>query len=228
MDPASGSHAARRCFGHDFSRIPIYARTRGQEPEQVPELGTSPEAEPDAGVALQSDSRSATGVRLDYQKLSAVQGGCGDFSWQVKWTLPGATADTNGFIVQKVKQVSIGEKCSGESDDVFNIYWEAWQVKGGRVMSGLRNVESLGDEFSWSNTNGSKGTVYVTGAAKFMPNYLEPFSWKGRQGPLPSTESQPNGWSESGSKYRYAGVSDYSCCDNQFKQGKFTTEELDV
>lgn len=169
-------------------------------------------------------------ARLTYTKQTPVQGRCGDFAWQIKWGLDGAAGDANGFIVQKVKQESLTEKCDGRSDHDFYLYWEAWQVKNGKIMSGLSDRESLGDQFTWSNTNGSKGGTYVSGAAKFMPGYQEPFKW-GRvpqAGVLPATTTEPPGWSETGSKYRYVGVSDFFCCDGQYRQEKLTTEELDL
>jgi hypothetical protein len=102
--------------------------------------------------------------------------------------------------------------------------------QGGKIMSGISDRESLGDEFRSTNTVGTKGTQYSTGAAKFMENYAEPFNW-GRlkqAGPLQATTQQPPGWSETGSKYRYIGVSDYVCCEEPRRHGKLTTEELNV
>jgi hypothetical protein len=133
--------------------------------------------------------------------------------------------------VQKVRTVSLAQTCDDKSDDVFDIWWEAWRVKDGKILAGTsEDQESRGDVFQWSNTNGSKGTTYVAGAAKFMENYAEPYKW-GRvkqAGTLRATLQQPAGWSEAGSKYRYVGVSDYFCCEGQHRSGKLNTEELDV
>ncbi len=183
-----------------------------------------------ARVQRQDKPTAVNTPSLTYTAQAPVQGQCGDFRWQIKWQLNGATEQTNGFIVQKVKQVSLSQKCDDSPDDVFNIYWEAWQVKNGKIMSGLSERESLGDEFVWSNTNGSKGSTYVAGSAKFMAGYNEPFKWGHLKeaGPLPATTSQPAGWTESGSKYRFVGIPDYFCCEGQHRSSKLNTEELDV
>ena len=181
-------------------------------------------------VQRQDKQAIVSSPSLTYIAQAPVQGRCGDFSWQIKWQLNNATEQTNGFIVQKVKQVSLAKKCDDSSDDVFNIYWEAWQVKNGKIMSGISERESLGDVFTWTNTNGSKGGTYVTGSAKFMAGYKEPLSW-GRvkeAGTLPATTTQPAGWTESGSKYRFVGTPDYFCCEGQYRNSKLITEELDV
>jgi hypothetical protein len=171
------------------------------------------------------------GVTLSYAKSAPIQGRCGDFDWQIRWILQGATRATNGFIVQKVKRETLTQHCDDSSDHSFDLYWEAWQVKGGKVLAGTSETEeSKGDLFSWSGTMGSKGTTYVAGSAKFMENYTEPFKW-GRikeSGTLRGTQQQPAGWSEAGSKYRYIGVSEFSCCDNKQVPGKLMTEELNV
>lgn len=169
-------------------------------------------------------------VSLEYVKEKPVHMRCGDYAWKIRWVLKGGTGQTNGFIVQKVKIVFLGEDCGDKRADTFDVYWEAWQVKGGKIMSGTSDKESLGDEFTSTGTMGTKGTQYHAGAAKFMENYAEPFTW-GRSkhaGRLPATTTQPPGWGESGSKYRFVGVFDYACCGEPLEHGKLTIEELDV
>jgi hypothetical protein len=183
-----------------------------------------------ASLRRQRPPDAGTAVSLSYIKGAPKQGQCGDYEWQIRWVLNGATSQTNGFIVQKAKAAFLGETCDNKRADTFDIWWEAWQVKGGKIMSGISDRESLGDEFRSVNTVGTKGTQYSTGAAKFIENYSEPLAWgKLKQaGPLPATTSAPPGWSESGSKYRFIGVSDYTCCEEPRQRGKLTTEELDV
>jgi hypothetical protein len=169
---------------------------------------------------------------LTYTTQGPTQYQCGDFSWPVKWQLNGATERTNGFIVQKVKTELLTESCFNVPDHKFEVWWEAWQVKNGRIMSGTSDRESMGDELKVTGTMGSKGSTSMTGAAKFMENYTEPLGW-GRlksAGPLPATDKPPAGWSESGSKYRFIGVSNFACCPalGEQRSSKLITEELDV
>lgn len=227
-------------------RQPHMVASAGREPDQVPidhraerseavageNAGNAVAPAHQAASGLQHQQASAGGgVTLSYTKSAPVQGRCGDFDWQIRWVLQGATSATNGFIVQKVKRETLTQHCDNTSDHTFDLYWEAWQVKAGKVLAGMSETdESKGDLFAWSGTMGSKGTTYIAGSAKFMENFAEPFKW-GRikeSGTLRGTLQQPAGWSEAGSKYRYIGVSDFSCCNDGQIPGKLTTEELDV
>ncbi|TWI50241.1 uncharacterized protein DUF4157 [Pseudoduganella flava] len=219
---APATRDGRRLLAHELTHV-------------IQQSGAAPIAprvqRQDKGPAVPpSSAPSSAPARLTYTKQTPVQHRCGDFAWRIKWGLQGAADQANGFIVQKVKQESLTQKCDGTSDHDFYLYWEAWQVKNGKIMSGISDRESLGDEFTWSNTSGTKGGTYVSGAAKFIQGYMEPFNW-GRlpqAGPLPATTKEPPGWTEAGSKYRYVGVLDFFCCDGQYRQSKLTTEELDV
>lgn len=200
-------------FGHAFGTVPVFPLISARTTT--------------AGIARQP--AASTTPQLRYEGPKPESQGCGDFSWKVKWILDGATESTNGFIVQKCNQSMIATDCSDEIDDSFKVFWEAWQVKNGKIMAGISDRETLGDEFAWNNTNGSKGTASVSGAAKFIPNYMAPFTWTGRiAGTQPTTDTPPEGWTEAGSKYRYLGSQDYFCCDGKHMEGKLVLEELDL
>jgi hypothetical protein len=242
---APQTEAGRKLLAHELTHTIQQERTPSAQPlmiapaESLSErAATTAEARPGSAVSSlnhrelqrQPLPASPSAPTLSYTPETPVQGQCGDFSWKITWRLNGATAATNGFIVQKVKFVTLTQTCGDANDDTFDIWWEAWQVKDGKIRRGISDEEHAGDEFRTSNTNGSKGSVYMTGAAKFMEGYTEPFNW-GRlkqAGRLAATDKQPAGWSEPGSKYRFIGVSDFFCCEGQHRSSKLNIEELDV
>src|SRR5262249_8314055 len=126
------------------------ATSVGGEPElttrnHLAELGTAPAENISNAVPTVQQSPSTlqrqqaspgSGVTLSYASSAPVQRRCGDFSWQIKWVLQGATSATNGFIVQKVRRETMTQRCDDTSDHIFEVYWEAWQVKGGKILAG--------------------------------------------------------------------------------------------
>jgi hypothetical protein len=242
---APGEAGGRRLLAHELAHVIQQENVSERDLQSIAPVDDPMEMEavraetradtmlsPDSGAALRREPQPGSGatVKLDYTKGVPRRGQCGDYEWKIRWVLNGATNSTNGFIVQKAKAVFIGTDCDNKIADTLDFWWEAWQVKGGKIMSGISDRESLGDEFRSVNTVGTKGTQYSTGAAKFIENYTEPFSW-GRvkqAGSLPATTTPPPGWNEAGSKYRYIGISDYTCCEEPRQHGKLTTEELDV
>ncbi|MCZ7385144.1 MAG: DUF4157 domain-containing protein [Candidatus Methanoperedens sp.] len=105
---------------------------------------------------------------------------CGGSSWGVQWYLdnPGTT---DGFIVQHVSEVYAIKDCSNKPIDVkahtggnldpsWGPFWEAWEVRTGKVYVGtttsLHNADTFGTSAFGNNT---KGSYSIFGKAEYYP-----------------------------------------------------------
>lgn len=165
---------------------------------------------------VKGDSGAATGdVALSFRTTSLTRS-FGDYDWRVEFSLKNASEATSGFIVQKVNFGSDTTYCDGRPTNDSAIWWEAWQVRNGKIFSGTSASRlSLGDQFTSSNTGRTKGKIWHRSETKFMPGYQEPLIWgKFRMaGPLPATTIQPPGWSWVGTLQRWIQV-EYDSCRN--------------
>jgi hypothetical protein len=133
--------------------------------------------------------------------------GPGGFVRVVVWRLKGAGPETNGYIVQKVKNTYEYGRCGDNSVRYVEIYWEAWRVRGGKIVTG--GGEQSGDEFGMDASPGTKGMKMKEGWAKYIPGYTHPDNWgtqvwyrAGKS--MPSTKNEPAPpWSEQGAIYRW-------------------------
>ena len=164
-------------------------------------------------------------MALAFRTLSLTRS-FGDYDWRVEFILKNASESTNGFIVQKVNFGSDTTTCDGKPTNDSAIWWEAWQVRNGKIFSGTSDVRlSLGDQFTSSNTRGTKGTIWHRSETKFMPGYQEPLKW-GRfkmAGSLPATTIQPPGWSWVGTLQRSIQVV-YDSCRNPPWEGPMSKQ----
>jgi Domain of unknown function (DUF4157) len=138
---------------------------------------------------------------------------CGGYTYAARWGLNGATASTNGFIVQKLQFNLNREICSGGRNDFTKTYWEAWEVRNGNIFVGTSTSPHRADTFQVGPTPGQKGVNLEEGNARFIEGYTEPRSW-GRvpeARDLPATTTQPAGWSDFGTVHRSVRVS-FDCC----------------
>lgn len=95
------------------------------------------------------------------------------------------------------------------------VYWEAWEVKDGRVRSATGSGQGT-DTFEILNSlENLLGNFETKAWAKYIPNYLPPYDWKPRTveqaGDLPSTSILPLGWSNVNSLYRRV-EGRFNCC----------------
>ncbi len=151
----------------------------------------------------QEDSGSAT---LSVSTVTAPTNlGCGGFRDQVRWGLSGAGAKTKGFVVQKVTFDLQRERSDGSENNFQTTYWEGWEVRDGKIYIGTSESRHNADTFQVPGAPDHRGTTYEAGWAKFIPDYEEPKSWGNvpQARSLPSTTSEPLGWSESGTHHRY-------------------------
>jgi RHS repeat-associated protein len=176
-----------------------------------------------------TDPSGKNGVSLKYiTAIPPTAGNCGKFDWKIRWRLEGADQNTNGYVVQKVEFKSEVIPCSvncelppSTSGEI--IFWEAWQVRNGQVY----NVDnSQGSDLFAVQTGFDKflGQHIVEGHAKFIADYTEPAKWKPTtfSGRVPSTITQPSGWSDGGTLDRTI-TSTFDCCKGIRKSRLKTT-----
>jgi len=151
--------------------------------------------------------------------------GCGGYEWSTQWSLSGATADTNGFVVQKVVFDQKREKCDRTRDDFAKTYWEGWQVRQGVIYIGTSDQRHNADTFAAGSRPGEKGTNIEEGYAKYIDGYLAPSSWGNvpEARSLPSTTNEPKDWSDAGAYHRKI-KNEFDCC-NPGSPANFSTEE---
>jgi hypothetical protein len=138
---------------------------------------------------------------------------CGGYTYAAQWGLNGASATTNGFVVQKLRFDLKREICAGGRDDFAKTYWEAWQVRNGNIFVGTSTTPHRADTFSVGATPGEKGVNLEEGNARFIEGYTEPLTW-GRvpeARDLPATTTAPAGWSDTGTVHRSVRVA-FDCC----------------
>ncbi|CAN5871367.1 hypothetical protein BH11VER1_BH11VER1_32260 [soil metagenome] len=128
----------------------------------------------------------------------------GAAKFELTWKVHSTTLD--GWIVQQVEitgsyvdkagaTITAAEKYGKTS------YWEAWEVKGGKVYAGATSKSAVvGGRDGYTTLSGgedSEGNWQVTGTVVFAPPTSDPSSWGtiGNQaGGLPSTSSEPTWW----------------------------------
>jgi hypothetical protein len=178
--------------------------------------GTGTTAPTDAGTTPPDGGSSSTpAASLTYTTVTPrTSRGCGGFVYAVRWGLSGATASTNGFIVQKLTFDLKRERCAGGANNYYKRYWEAWEVRNGQIFVGTSSSPHRADTFQVPSTPDHKGVNFEEGKAKFIPNYTAPTSWGGvpEAGSLPATETEPAGWSDSGTLVRNVRVT-FDCCE---------------
>ena len=158
-----------------------------------------------SGSTPATGSSSAT-PKLVATEVSAPQAvDCGGFRWPVQWSISNATSSTNGWIVQKVNATFNVKDCSDSPVDIkkksgwdvsWLPFWEAWQVRGGKVFIGGTNNSHNADTYGSSPFgDGTKGSTKVVGKAEFFPNATLPSHFKPRNSPpawaLPYTQTNP-------------------------------------
>jgi hypothetical protein len=150
--------------------------------------------------------------------LGPNNGGCGGFDFGSIFSVANATATTNGFVVQKVNFNLQRQTCTGATSNFVKTYWEAWEVRNGVVLIGTstsrHDSDGIGDRFTVPPSPGHHGLNFLEGFVKFIPNYTAPHSWGHvpQALSLPSTESPPAGWSDSGTIQRWLR-NDFDCCN---------------
>ena len=153
-------------------------------------------------------------VTLGYEKRPYAPDqykGPGAFVRVVVWRLHNAGPAANGYIVQKVKNTYNFGPCGGEATSRVEVYWEAWKVSGGKIVTGstLGFFPQDGDEFGMDASPRTKGMKMKEGWAKYLPGYTAPDGW-GTEAfahagtSMPSTFREPGPpWSEQGAIYRW-------------------------
>jgi hypothetical protein len=160
---------------------------------------------------------TATPVTLTYTTVTPrTKNGCGGFTWACKWGLNGATASTNGFIVQELVLDLQRKRCGGGRNDFYKRYWEAWEVRGGSIFVGTSASPHVADTFLVPPTPDHGGANFEQGKAKFCPSYTAPNSWGNvpEARSLPATETAPAGWSTAGTIDRWISNT-FDCCDGK-------------
>jgi hypothetical protein len=179
--------------------------------------------EADAGLQLEAEEgeyegqekasakprkKPANGPSLSYTQVEpATAGKNGRYKWKVKWTLPGATDKTNGWIIQKLvaqqnvtdkngKPIQPGSGNWGGFPANKTPYWEAWQVRKGKVFVGGTDLPHKADTFAQNEIGPqTKGKTVQWGDAAFYPNLKLPASMVQQNdlpaGILPATKSDP-------------------------------------
>lgn len=225
-------------FQQDFSRIPamsslsshINGQTAGGEGagDDDSETLVGGETRPAIqsvsqrnGPLLQREEEGGSAILSVSTVTAPTNLGCGGFRDQVRWGLSGAGAKTKGFVVQKVTFDLQRERGDGSENNFQTTYWEGWEVRDGKVYIGTSESRHNADTFQVPSAPDHRGTTYEAGWAKFIPDYEEPKSWGNvpQARSLPSTTSEPIGWSESGTHHRYMR-STFDCV-GQSSMGEF-------
>jgi hypothetical protein len=220
-------------FGHDFSRLPVFPepgderqharRTSGEleggslnEGEQwLPASGDGGSAAPTGAPAGSAKTPAASTPRLKKSTVNALATQPnGGFSWGAQWSIDGATAATNGWIVQHVvvrhaveawhPPLLVGSTLPivpsqspyGGLNESWYPLWEAWQVRGGAVFVGGSASAHKADTYSQGPVGANtKGTTEVIGRADFYPNLTLPKDFTVRNAApawaLPATNTDP-------------------------------------
>lgn len=155
-----------------------------------------------------------TPVSLTYATVAPKRNlGCGGFSWGVRWGLNGATAATNGFVVQQLTFDLSRERCTGGRNDFRKTYWEAWQVRGGNIFVGTTNSPHNADTFSVQPTPNQRGINFEEGQATYIDGYTAPTTWGHvpEALALPATMTIPAGWNRHVKLLRWLR-NDFDCC----------------
>ena len=142
--------------------------------------------------------------------------GCGGYVWAQRWGLSGANSSTNGFVVQQLTFDLRRTGCGGTANNFYKRYWEAWEVRGGKIFVGTTTTPHSADTFRVSSTPNHHGINHEEGKAKFIPGYTAPSGWGSvpEAGSLPATETQPAGWSTAGTLNRSIR-STFNCCEGK-------------
>jgi hypothetical protein len=205
----------------DVSNKPINSRSQqrlgGESETESDEQGLmgGESALATVGTLQRQGGAAAAPATLDYTTVKPrTRTSCGGFEYAVKWKLDGATASTNGFVVQKLTFDLNREICAGGRDDFQKTYWEAWQVRGGNIFIGTSNSAHNADTFRVNATPDEKGINFEEGNAKYIDGYTDPLTWGNvpEAGNLPATTTQPAGWSDSGTFHRDVKVT-FDCCE---------------
>jgi len=173
---------------------------------------------------------SGCGPSVVYRTIAGpVYRGCGEFDWDVQFSLDDAPEQA-GFIVQQVTVTTEIFTCEGTRDPVVTsplTWWEAWPV-GANVISDVRWV----DHWHFDRMDHHRGSWSVQGDARFFPTPSLPPDFIPRNpgtgaGALPSTLTEPAGWRDSGSKplLRSVKVDHFDCCEGG--QTKITIDGAD-
>src|SRR5205823_2002477 len=111
-------------FGHDFSRVKIFAGDGDKHPKEKATPSGTPSVAPAAPVPRLTKTVGELGT-----------GDCGEASWIIQWILTNLTTK-GGWVVQKVaaafdgrdcneKPVDVKSKFGGQVDPAWFPYWEA-------------------------------------------------------------------------------------------------------
>ncbi len=197
-------------FQDDLPNVPI-----GAELQRQPDGGTGT----DAGTTTAPSATASSATLSVTTKQAPTDQGCGGYSAKRQWSITGGGDSTNGFVVQKVAFDTRQLKCD-DSDDTLPgtaTYWEAWQVRGGKVFVGTSTTPHSADTFAYPSRGSHKGRNIEKGSAKYIDGYTAPLSW-GHDAPeaqaLPSTTTQPSGWSDSGN-IACSITETFDCCGDK-------------
>ena len=156
---------------------------------------------------------------------------CGGFSWGVQWSINNASTLTNGWVVQKVDEKRGIKYCNGKNKKNPSWYrpspfWEAWQVRGGRVYVGRTKSLHNADTFSENSHANTKGTIKILGTAEYYDGLTLPTSFKvTNKAPamsLPMTRSKQTLSGGTGS-LAHNLTATWDCCTSN-KNTKLTTK----
>jgi hypothetical protein len=159
-----------------------------------------------------------------------VTSDCGGAEATVRFRLDDAQGKT-GWILQHVKGDYKVTDCKGNQlkgkYGTFQ-YWEAWRVENGVVYSGdPSTIMMVGGEDTFGipdQGTGTKGTLRKEGYSHFIEGYdltKPPWGSLPEAGGLPSMNTSPSGWNDSGKLLHFLSV-EYDCCCAPYKKTKIT------
>jgi hypothetical protein len=130
------------------------------------------------------DKKDKKNQKVRKTELGApVTGECGQYSWQVRFSIDNADDTTKGYIVQKIDVKYNRSECDNKVDPVTGVgkfpYWEAWGVREGKVYVGDTDQAHNADTYSdRSMGDGTKGSIVVKGIPQFFPDVTLPADMK--------------------------------------------------
>ena len=147
---------------------------------------------------------------------------CGGYTWQSWWELP-QPAGNDGWVIQEVLYTKHVEDASGATIEEETVhYWEAWPVDKGKTISQYQDTGALpayDDWYGGSPRNNTKGTIVMTGTAKFyegtlppdfVPNNPDTYAFD-----LPATTTEPDFWDGTGTTHNILATWDCTGGNNE-------------
>jgi hypothetical protein len=215
------SAAAGEGLAHELTHV---AQRRGGEvagPDD-PTRAMAGEGDAPQAVAGEGDAPAAAAGEKDEPKITVKQAAkeltnTGSAEYKVQWSVSDAKA--NGWIIQHIRFSGSKKDCDGKdvaTNTTGEEYWEAWQVRDGKVYVGSTANAHVADTFRTADEGGSTvGSLEISGKVAYKAGYdLKEPPWGhdvAAAGDLPTMKAAPKDWDDSATKEHKMNVKWDAC-----------------